>query len=97
MKELKTEFVGIGEVRGFTFKQLNANGYAYMYEVKNPDEQSSHYEVFERVENTAFDCVSYPKSKSFGVWAWFIKDYEKACKKYDKITNKVKERLENKE
>lgn len=97
MKELKTEFIGIGEVRGFTFKQLNANGYAYMYEVKNPDEQSSHYEVFERVENTAFDCVSYPKSKSFGVWAWCIKDYEKAYKKYDEITNKVKERLENKE
>lgn len=97
MKDLKTEFVGIGEVRGFIFKQLHANGYAYLYEVRNPDEQMPHYEVFERVENVQFDCVSYPKAKSFGVWAWCVKDYAKAMKKYDELTNKVKERLENKE
>ena len=97
MKDLKTEFAGIGEVRGFTFKQLHSNGYAYLYEVKNPDENIPHYEVFERVENVQFDCVSYPKAKSFGVWAWCMKDYDKAMKKYDELTKKVKERLENKE
>lgn len=95
MKELKTEFIGIGEVRGFQFKQLRANGYAYLYEVLNPEEKVPHYEVFERVENEIFNCVSYPKSKSFGVWAWCVKDYNKACLKFDEITKKVIERLEN--
>lgn len=95
MKELKKEFIGIGEVRGFQFKQLQANGYAYLYEVLNPESNNTHYEVFERVENTIFDCVSYPKSKSFGVWAWCIHDYDKAIKQYDEITKKVKERLES--
>lgn len=95
MKELKKEFIGIGEVRGFQFKQLQANGYAYLYEVVNPESNNTHYEVFERVENTIFDCISYPKSKSFGVWAWCIHDYDKAIKKYDEITKKVQERLEN--
>ena len=95
MKELKKEFIGIGEVRGYQFKQLQSNGYAYVYEVNNPEETKPHYEVFERVENTIFDCVSYPKLKSFGVWAWCISDYSKAMLKYDEITKKVKERLES--
>lgn len=95
MKELKKEFTGIGEVRGFMFKQLEFNGYAYLYEVKNCEANKVHYEVFERVENESFDCVSYPKSKSFGVWAWCINDYEKAKKKFEEITQKVKNRIEN--
>lgn len=95
MKELRKEFIGVGEVRGYQFKQLHENGYAYVYEVVNPEEKSPYYEVFERVENTIFDCVSYPKSKSFGVWAWCINDYDKAMLKYVEITKKVQERLEN--
>ena len=97
MKELKKEFIGIGEVRGFQFKQLYENGYAYMYEVFNPEANDRHYEVFERVENTAFDCISYPKSKSFGVWAWCIHNYGKAMLKYEEITKKVQGRLESQE
>ena len=85
MKELKNEFVGIGEVKGFIFKQLHANGYVYLYEVTNPNDVKPHYEVFERVENIVFNCVSYPKSKSFGIWAWCISDYDKAVKKYEEI------------
>lgn len=95
MKELREEFIGIGEVRGFVFKQLKFNGLAYMYEVRNNESNKTHYEVFERVENEGFDCVSYPKSKSFGVWAWCIHDYEKANKKFEEITKKVQNRLEN--
>lgn len=94
MKELRKEFVGIGEVRGFVFKQLHMNEYAYVYEVKNPEQNSPHYEVFERVENLQFDCVSYPKAKSFGVWAWCLKDYDKAMLKYGKITKKAQEKIE---
>lgn len=97
MKELKTEFIGIGEVRGFRFKQLHNNGYAYVYEVYNPDANKCHYEVFERVENAIFGCISYPKSKSFGVWAWCIDDFDKAMLKFEEITKKAKERLEKQE
>lgn len=97
MKELKKEFVGIGEVKGFEFKQLHANGYAYVYEVKQPGVKEPHYEVFERVENTIFNCISYPKQKSFGVWAWCINNYDQAIKKYEETTKKVKERLDNQE
>ena len=96
MKELKEEFIGIGEVRGFFFKQIFNNGYAYLYEITNPEANSKHYEVFERVENEVFDCVSYPKSKAFGVWAWCIHDYDKARKKFEELTEKVKKRLGNK-
>lgn len=97
MKELKKEFIGIGEVKGFEFKQLHANGFAYVYEVRNQEANKTYYEVFERVENTIFDCISYPKSKSFGVWAWCISDYDKAMSKYDEITRKMQEKLENKD
>lgn len=94
MKELRKEFIGIGEVRGFRFKQLYYNGYAYMYEVVNNEANKTYYEVFEHRENKIFDCVSYPKSKSFGDWAWCITDYEDALNKYNEVTKKVKERME---
>lgn len=95
MKDLKKEFIGIGEVRGYKFAQIKANEYAYIYEVVNPEEKKPYYEVFERVENEQFDCVSYPKSKSFGVWAWCTNNYDKALKKFNEISEKVKERLDN--
>jgi hypothetical protein len=97
MKELSKEFIGIGEVRGFQFKQLHFNGYAYMYQVYSPEANRTYYEVFERVENESFNCVSYPKSKSFGVWAWCMRDYDKACLKFDEITKKVINRLEKRQ
>ena len=97
MRELKKEFIGIGEVRGFQFKQLHENGYAYVYEVCNIESEETHYEVFEFRVNTAFDCVSYPRSNSFGIWALCINNYEKAMENYEEITKKVQERLESQE
>jgi hypothetical protein len=94
MKELRKEFIGVGEVRGFHFKQIHENGYAYVYEVINNEANKTYYEVFERQENKAFDCVSYPKSKSFGVWAWCINNYEDALNKYNEVTKRAKERIE---
>lgn len=34
MKKLEKEFIGIGEVKGFTFKQIKESEKAYLYEVK---------------------------------------------------------------
>jgi len=88
MKELEKNFCGRGEVKGFIFKCLLMSDNAYLYEVKT--ESSVHYEVFERKENTQFDCVSYPKSNSFGVWAYTTCDWEKALSKYEYYKAKEK-------
>lgn len=77
MKELEKEFIGRGEVKGFKFKQLEATPYGYIYEVSS-DGENPYYEVFKRKENTQFDCISYPRSSSFGKWAWSVATIEKA-------------------
>ena len=52
MIELQQEFTGTGEVKGFIFKQIKNNGYAFIYEVKVPSDDDDsvriYYEVFER-------------------------------------------------
>ena len=70
LRELPIEFVGTGEVRGFQFRQVSRTMFGYIYEVRVPGKSGCHYEVFRRMENARFGCVSYPKSKSFGAWAW---------------------------
>lgn len=89
MKELEKEFNGRGEVKGFHFKQIKANEFAYIYEVHNPDVIEPHYEVFERRINEQFDCESYPKSNSFGVWAWCCIDLKAAERRFNKITKRL--------
>ena len=78
MRELPIEFVGVGEVRGFQFRQVSRTMFGYIYEVRVPGKGESHYEVFRRMENARFGCVSYPKSKSFGAWAWCCDSLAKA-------------------
>lgn len=78
LRELPVEFVGVGEVRGFLFRQVSRTMFGYIYEVRVPGKEGSHYEVFRRMENARFGCVSYPKSKSFGAWAWCCDSLAKA-------------------
>ena len=78
LRELPVEFVGVGEVRGFVFRQVSRTMFGYVYEVRVPGKEGSHYEVFRRMENARFGCVSYPKSKSFGAWAWCCDSLAKA-------------------
>lgn len=66
LKELEEVFEGRGEVRGFTFTQLDRSDYAYLYEQKEKESGHITYEVFRRKVNTQFGCVSYPSSKGFG-------------------------------
>lgn len=79
MKELELEFVGIGAVRGFLFKQLGNNGKMYLYSAASPA-GVVHYEVFERKENSRFGVVSYPGSPSFGAWAKCCSSYDRAAR-----------------
>ena len=78
LRELPVEFVGTGEVRGFLFRQVSRTMFGYIYEVRVPGGEECHYEVFRRMENARFGCVSYPKSKSFGAWAWCCDSLAKA-------------------
>ena len=78
LRELPLEFIGTGEVRGFQFRQVSRTMFGYIYEVRVPGKEGSHYEVFRRMENARFGCVSYPKSKSFGAWAWCCDSLAKA-------------------
>lgn len=88
MKELELSFDGVGEVKGYSFKQLLKSDYAYIYEKTHIESGTKSYEVFKRVENTQFNCVSYPKSKSFGIWAHECSNFERAKCLFDEINAK---------
>lgn len=83
MKQLQQQFQGRGEVKGYTFTQIRVTdkGFIYSKELNG----SLSYEVFKRKENKRFDCVSYPTSNSFGVWAWDCKTLERAIEVFNKF------------
>ena len=85
MKQLESEFNGRGEVKGSIFKRLLVGDKAYLYEVIDHETESIHYEVFKRKENTYYNCISYPTSKAFGVWAWSYRNFVKATEKFNQI------------
>ena len=87
MKQLQKEFIGRGEVRGFTFKQIERTEKAYLYEVTQPYADKPHYEVFRHKINKRFGVVSYPFSgEGFGRWAWTYKSLSEAREKLAEIT-----------
>ena len=83
MKELQEQFIGRGQVKGFAFTQIKKTASYYIYEVKS--EGTKYYEVFKRMENTRFGCVSYPTNNAFGTWAWTYLDLNKAKDKADEL------------
>jgi len=90
MKQLEKKFTGKGEVKNYNFTQLKASSSAYLYEVKCLQTENKHYEVFKHVENERFGCVSYPRSKSFGIWAYTksnLKDAEKLFNEMNVLLN----------
>ena len=82
LKELSAEFIGTGEVKGDKFEQVKRSEFGYIYRRIFKD-GGECYEVFKRVENKQFNTVSYPKSKSFGVWAWCCSTLDKAEKRFN--------------
>lgn len=112
MDKLEEKFIGIGEVRGFLFEQLDKNEYTYLYRVSSKDEDTGSiklwYEVFERRHSKELDTVldgqpihfeekeSYPKSNSFGVWAWTSGDLDRAKEIFIVTTERLKEKEKNK-
>ena len=91
MKQLEEEILGRGEVSGTRFVQRAANDYAFIYECF-PPEGKPYFEIFKRKENNQFDCVSYPTSKAFGLWAWCAVSAKRARKIFERITLREKEK-----
>ena len=96
MKELELKFSGTGEVKGYEFEQLDKSKFAYIYKKTHVESGTVSYEVFKRMENRQFDCISYPKSKSFGVWAWEYSDHLAALRCFMDIYIREKIKLEQK-
>lgn len=90
IKELKTEFTGKGEVRGYNFKQLKKSKYAYIYEVTGG---GLRYEVFKRRVNKRFNQVSYPGANQFGITAFTTDSKEDGEKIYKRLCKEEKLRL----
>ena len=86
MKQLKEYFSGRGQVKGYVFSQISMTKYGFLYEVKG--DNTIHYEVFKRSENTMYDCISYPTDKAFGVWAWTAQNLERAKEILNTIDSK---------
>lgn len=83
---LSVYFKGKGEVNGKTFTQVRKSANGFIYRVES--EGNMYYEVFERRINSRFEKVSYPRSKSFGMWAWTYPSLNTALKKLNQINAK---------
>src|SRR5690606_5062146 len=91
-RELPLEFEGIGEVKGYLFRQVYFKKDWYVYQVSRENE-TSHFEVFKRQESLMSknpfakeNYISYPKSNAFGVWAWTANNVEHAIEIINKKT-----------
>jgi hypothetical protein len=82
-QELPLEFMGKGEVKSMFFTQLRGSDKGFLYSVMNMG--SVHYEVFERKVNSQYGGVSYPRSKSFGKWAWSYYSLDRALLKFTSL------------
>lgn len=84
-KSLQNTFIGKGEVKGYVFELQKRNPRAFVYRVTNG--VNLWYEVFKRKIDPRFGNVSYPKSKSFGKWAWTCLSEKKAIEKFNELTD----------
>lgn len=82
LKELPLEIVGRGRVKGFLFRQIAKSDRGYIYEVTQPG-LPVHFEVFKRIKNQRFNCISYPAGNSIGVWGWTAKDLVSALQRFE--------------
>ena len=92
MEKLRTEFTGTGKVSGLFFKQVESNGYAFIYEVKHPMVYETYYEVFARRISSVTGNEEYPPRSEFGVSAFCCIDYDKAHELYKKLSQRAKDK-----
>lgn len=84
-KQLPVSFFGKGEVKSYKFTQIRQTDKAFLYEVSAGG--TIHYEVFRKVVNDRYVCVSYPTSRAFGIWAWTYMSLERAERKFNELNS----------
>lgn len=62
------------------FKQMSSTVLGYVYR-KTCSSGLVTYEVFKRLENKKYKCISFPSDKAFGVWAWAYHNLDTAINK----------------
>lgn len=84
IRELPSSFAGRGEVKGYRFIMEVISDAGYVYSQRCSDTgRVAAFEVFRRKVNAQFGCVSYPRSKSFGKWAWSCGTLKEAVQKLE--------------
>lgn len=87
IKPLTKHLFGRTEVKGYLFSQIRQLDRAFIYEVSHHG-SNKHYEVFKRIINRRYVCVSYPSSKAFGKWAHRYMSLEKAKLKFNNLNHR---------
>ena len=64
MKELDLELLGKGQTNKFSYKQIHASKYAFVYEASDKY-GNNHFEVFERKERQKSETVVQGKEVRF--------------------------------
>jgi hypothetical protein len=91
--KLESEFTGIGEVSGVQFSKVYEDENGYVYKRYDGDFSIPSFEAF--YKKTAPICIDfkkriysetdfkevYPKSNSFGVWAWSVSGLQRGIEK----------------
>jgi hypothetical protein len=65
---------------GYLYEQVHEEkGIGYIYkQVDDSNGRTVGYEVFKHIENTRFDCVSFPSNEAFGIWAFSVPNLDRA-------------------
>jgi hypothetical protein len=87
LRQLKKDFDGKGEVKGYHFKQIAKSRYGYIYLVTGGTEP--RYEVFEHKVNARRSIVRYPNANAFGNWAFTEFDLPSAKKRLKTLSEKA--------
>lgn len=84
IKNLPSQLIGKGEVKGFTFTKIKESEKAFIYEVDSGCSKK-HYEVFRKKAKTNSVMFCFPTSKAFGIWAWCTNSLDRTVKIFDEI------------
>lgn len=86
MKKLNDTIVSPKGLAGFTLTKQYDDGEYYIFKKINTEfGYEAGYELFERRENTMFNCETIPGGEAFGVWAWQFPTYEMAINKLNNL------------
>ena len=91
---LEKEFIGIGEMKGFTFRQISMSEAAYLYILDENDTRPSYEVIMRKSSPKCLDFENriysvdlrkeyYPKSGSFGILGWAYTSMEMAKDKFN--------------